>query len=93
MVGSAFETGKMQDVIAHMEDVSLAEIARAEAYYFSAQAGECVSIAMLACRDWTNQEIATHLGLSLNTVKHYVSVILEKLQIDKREKIKDFVNQ
>lgn len=51
------------------------------------------SIAMLACRDWTNQEIARHMGLSVNTVKHYVSDILEKLQIDKREKIKDFVNQ
>lgn len=51
------------------------------------------SIAMLACRDWTNQEIALHMGLSVNTVKHYVSDILEKLQIDKREKIKDFVNQ
>lgn len=51
------------------------------------------SIAMLACRDWTNQEIADHLGLSANTVKHYVSTILEKLHIDKRDKIKDFVNQ
>ena len=51
------------------------------------------SIAMLACRDWTNQEIAEHLGLSVNTVKHYVSGILEKLHVDKRDKIKDFVNQ
>ena len=51
------------------------------------------SIAMLACRNWTNQEIAEYLGLSMNTVKHYVSGILEKLGIDKRDKIKNFVNQ
>jgi len=51
------------------------------------------SIAMLACRGWTNQEIGEYLGLSVNTVKHYVSGILEKLNIDKREKIKEFVNQ
>lgn len=51
------------------------------------------SIAMLACRDWTNQEIAEHMKISVNTVKHYVSTILEKLQINKRDKIRDFVNQ
>ena len=51
------------------------------------------SIAMLACRDWTNQEIAEHMGMSVNTVKHYVSDILEKLHINKRDKIKEFVNQ
>lgn len=51
------------------------------------------SIAMLACRNWTNQEIAEYLGFSMNTVKHYVSGILEKLGIDKRDKIKNFVNQ
>ena len=51
------------------------------------------SIAMLACRNWTNQEIAEYLGFSMNTVKHYISGILEKLGIDKRDKIKNFVNQ
>ena len=51
------------------------------------------SVAMLACRDWTNQEIGDHLGLSANTVKHYVSAILEKLHVDKRDKLKEYVNQ
>lgn len=51
------------------------------------------SIAMLACRDWTNQEIADYLELSVNTVKHYISVILEKLNVDKREKLREYVNQ
>ena len=51
------------------------------------------SIAMLACRDWTNQEISHLMLLLVNTVKHYVAEILEKLQIDKREKRKDCGNQ
>ena len=51
------------------------------------------SIAMLACRNWTNQEIAVHMKLSVNTVKRYISVIFEKLQINKREELKAFVNQ
>ena len=51
------------------------------------------SIAMLACRDWTNKEIADYLDLSVNTVKHYVSGILEKLHVDKRDKLKEYVNQ
>lgn len=51
------------------------------------------SIAMLACRDWTNQEISNYMGMSVNTIKHHVSNILEKLNIEKRSQIKDFVNQ
>ena len=51
------------------------------------------SIAMLACRGWTNQEIAEHMKLSVNTVKRYMSIILEKLQIKKRDELRNFVNQ
>ena len=51
------------------------------------------SIAMLACRNWTNQEIASHMKLSVNTVKRYVSVIFDKLQVNKREELREFVNQ
>lgn len=49
------------------------------------------SIAMLACRNWSNQEIANYLGLSLNTIKHYISNILSILQITKREEIIQYV--
>ena len=49
------------------------------------------SIAMLACRGWTNQEIATHLEMSVNTIKHYLSTIFLKLGIKKREELKDFL--
>mgnify|MGYP004676830641 CR=1 FL=1 len=49
------------------------------------------SIAMLACRDWSNQEIADHLGMSVNTVKHYISDIFDKLHVRKRDELKDFV--
>lgn len=51
------------------------------------------SIAMLACRGWSNQEIGDLLELSLNTVKHYMTVILEKLNLTKREQLKEYVNQ
>ena len=45
------------------------------------------------------KEISVDLSLSLihilsaNTVKHYVSAILEKLHVDKRDKLKEYVNQ
>lgn len=49
------------------------------------------SVAMLASRDWTNQEIADHLGFSPNTVKNYLSKIYIKLGIKKREELKNFM--
>lgn len=51
------------------------------------------SIAMLACRGWSNQEIGEMMELSLNTVKHYMTVIFEKLDLKKREQLKEYVNQ
>lgn len=49
------------------------------------------SIAMLACRDWTNQEIADYLGISVNTVKHYLTEIFSKLDVKKRDELKEYV--
>ena len=49
------------------------------------------SIAMLAARDWSNQEIADHMGISINTVKHYLSDIFLKVGVKKRSELKDYV--
>lgn len=47
--------------------------------------------AMLAARGWTNQEIAEHMGISLNTVKQYISVVLQKLDIQQRKDLKKYM--
>ena len=49
------------------------------------------SIAMLASRNWSNQEIAGYFEISVNTVKHYLSSIYEKLGINKRNELKQFI--
>ena len=41
--------------------------------------------AMLATRGWTNQEIADHLGVSVNTVKRHISLALQKLDLSRRQ--------
>ena len=51
------------------------------------------AIAMLACRDWTNQEIADCLGISVNTVKHIISDILSILHVNSRKELLQFVNK
>ncbi len=44
-------------------------------------------IATLACREWSNDEIADHIHLSVHTVKYYLSLIYQKLGISKRKEL------
>ncbi len=37
------------------------------------------------------REIAEHMGVSLNTVKHYLTDIFNKLHVKKRDELKNFV--
>ena len=46
------------------------------------------SIAMLAARGWTNQEIAEHLHISANTVKKHISEAMRKLDVGTRKALK-----
>ena len=46
------------------------------------------TIAMLAARGWTNQEIGQHMNISPNTVKRYLSTSMEKLGIKRRKDFK-----
>ena len=50
------------------------------------------SIAMLAAKGRTNQEIADYMSISLNSVKAYLTVIYQKIGITKRSELKYFVN-
>lgn len=43
--------------------------------------------AMLAARGWTNQEIADHLGVSINTAKRHLSNAMEKLGVGSRKEL------
>lgn len=47
--------------------------------------------AMLAARDWSNKEIASHMGISENTVKTYIATALQKLNITQRKALRDFM--
>ena len=49
------------------------------------------AIAMLAARDWTNQEIADHLQISANTVKSHISKAMKKLNIETRKDLKQYM--
>lgn len=49
-----------------------------------------MTIAGLARRGWSNREIAMHMQLSENTVKHRVSFIYQKLHINRRSDLARF---
>ncbi len=47
--------------------------------------------AMLAARSWTNQEIADHLGVSINTVKRHLARAMEKLGVTSRKNLSRYM--
>ena len=49
------------------------------------------AICMLAARDWSNKEIAAHLGVSLNTVKQHLSSAFLKLDITRRQDLEQYM--
>lgn len=51
------------------------------------------AVAMLAARGWTNQEIGSHMNISVNTVKCYISTVLQKLNIEHRKDLKKYMLQ
>jgi DNA-binding CsgD family transcriptional regulator len=46
---------------------------------------------MLAARGWTNQEIASHMNISVNTVKWHVTNAMQKLNIGNRQDFKKYM--
>ncbi len=47
--------------------------------------------AMLAARQWTNQEIADHMGISEYTARRYVSEAIQKLNVANRKDLHKFL--
>lgn len=49
------------------------------------------TIAMLANRGWSNKEIAAHMKFSEHTVKRYISIIYQKLDISSRSQLSRYM--
>ena len=47
--------------------------------------------AMLAARGWTNQEIAEQMNISLNTVKRHLSTAMQKLNVQHRQELQQYM--
>ena len=46
---------------------------------------------MLAARGWTNQEIADHFGISINTAKRHLSSAMKKLDVGNRKELQRYM--
>ena len=46
---------------------------------------------MLAARGWTNQEIADHMHISVNTVKYHITNAMQKLSVKNRQELKKYM--
>lgn len=51
------------------------------------------TIAMLFNRNWKIKEIAYHMNVSERTIKNYLSIIYEKLDISSRKELRDYLIQ
>jgi DNA-binding CsgD family transcriptional regulator len=51
------------------------------------------TVANLANEDWSNQEIADYLGISVRTVKYYMTSIFNKFNISSRKQIREHLPQ
>lgn len=49
------------------------------------------AIAMLANKGWTNKEIADYLGITQRTVKQHLTCVFNKLNIENRKQLKNFM--
>ncbi len=49
------------------------------------------TIATMASHGWSNQEIARFLNLSVHTVKNYISIIYQKLNISSRKELEQYM--
>ncbi|MCD7957112.1 MAG: helix-turn-helix transcriptional regulator [Lachnospiraceae bacterium] len=49
------------------------------------------AIAMLAARGWTYQEISTHMGSTVNTVKAHMKSVMSKLGVEQKSDLKKYM--
>lgn len=70
--------------------ISLVDPEEAQVVASSSLTASELSVAALAKCGWSNREIAVHLGISANTVKHRLSSVFQKAGIDRRADLARF---